>query len=334
MADGTTALPTDSNDHEQMGEKRPDNNLYFPKQNTNGTKPVEDAVLAAAIGTTADADSTSTVIGRLKQLVTTLQARLPAALTGGGGVKVGVVDALPAGTNAIGKLAANSGVDIGDVDVTSEPGAVADNSAFTAGTSIVKTAAGIYQAVVTAPTTGRAAAFRLSLRREVFVAHDMSILALTSSAPAPNDNRSVASDLTDKDGNAIASGFLAIRDTNAKRFVIPMAAWKRLSISAYTPTAFDQAITVQVFVGGDVNPWNHRSAILSFTLPAANRKFTIGEGAVGQGGNTGAATASANDDHYPLAALNAGWPFVTLVLTAAVTPTTGEINIIFARGRN
>jgi len=29
--------------------------------------------------------------------------------------------ALPAGTNAIGKLAANSGVDIGDVDVTSQP---------------------------------------------------------------------------------------------------------------------------------------------------------------------------------------------------------------------
>ena len=30
-----------------------------------------------------------------------------------------ITDALPAGTNAIGKLAANSGVDIGDVDVTS-----------------------------------------------------------------------------------------------------------------------------------------------------------------------------------------------------------------------
>lgn len=34
-------------------------------------------------------------------------------------VQVDVVGALPAGTNAIGKLAANSGVDIGDVDVTS-----------------------------------------------------------------------------------------------------------------------------------------------------------------------------------------------------------------------
>lgn len=36
-----------------------------------------------------------------------------------GHLKVNVIDALPAGTNAIGKLAANSGVDIGDVDVLS-----------------------------------------------------------------------------------------------------------------------------------------------------------------------------------------------------------------------
>lgn len=38
---------------------------------------------------------------------------------GGSELQVDVVGALPAGTNAIGKLAANSGVDIGDVDVTS-----------------------------------------------------------------------------------------------------------------------------------------------------------------------------------------------------------------------
>lgn len=41
---------------------------------------------------------------------------------------VAVMDALPAGTNAIGKLSANSGVDIGDVDVTSIiPGTGATN---------------------------------------------------------------------------------------------------------------------------------------------------------------------------------------------------------------
>ena len=36
-------------------------------------------------------------------------------------MQVDVVASLPAGSNAIGKLAANSGVDIGDVDVTSLP---------------------------------------------------------------------------------------------------------------------------------------------------------------------------------------------------------------------
>ena len=43
------------------------------------------------------------------------------AVTNAGTFAVQVDAALPAGTNAIGKLAANSGVDIGDVDVTSLP---------------------------------------------------------------------------------------------------------------------------------------------------------------------------------------------------------------------
>lgn len=46
----------------------------------------------------------------------------------GGSLTVDVGTALPAGTNAIGKLAANTGVDIGDVDVTSVvPGTSANN---------------------------------------------------------------------------------------------------------------------------------------------------------------------------------------------------------------
>ena len=42
-----------------------------------------------------------------------------AGCVGGTELQVDIVAALPAGTNAIGKLAANTGVDIGDVDVTS-----------------------------------------------------------------------------------------------------------------------------------------------------------------------------------------------------------------------
>lgn len=50
----------------------------------------------------------------------------------GSEMQVDVVAALPAGTNAIGKLAANSGVDIGDVDVTSQPARAATTDAITA----------------------------------------------------------------------------------------------------------------------------------------------------------------------------------------------------------
>ena len=45
-------------------------------------------------------------------------------------MQVDVVASLPAGTNAIGKLAANTGVDIGDVDVTSITGVTMSNAAM------------------------------------------------------------------------------------------------------------------------------------------------------------------------------------------------------------
>ena len=69
-----------------------------------------------ALGTEGEAEATGNggVIGLLK--------RLRKLLEGTGVIKVSKIEeALPAGTNAIGKLAANSGVDIGDVDVTSLP---------------------------------------------------------------------------------------------------------------------------------------------------------------------------------------------------------------------
>lgn len=62
--------------------------------------------------TTIDADT-----GNLGGILTAVQ-RLDDAISGSE-MQVDVVGALPAGTNAIGKLAPNSGVDIGDVDVAS-----------------------------------------------------------------------------------------------------------------------------------------------------------------------------------------------------------------------
>jgi len=64
-----------------------------------------------ALLTTIDADT-----GAIKTAVETIDNAIS-----GTEMQVDVVASLPAGSNAIGKLAANSGVDIGDVDVTSMP---------------------------------------------------------------------------------------------------------------------------------------------------------------------------------------------------------------------
>lgn len=72
-------------------------------------------VPADPFGVNADAASTTgSISAKLRSLATNL-----GAVVAGSELQVDIVGALPAGTAAIGKLAANSGVDIGDVDVTS-----------------------------------------------------------------------------------------------------------------------------------------------------------------------------------------------------------------------
>jgi len=80
------------------------------------------------------AASTSGTDGDYQPLITDTNGRLHTidvstlAALSGNEFQVDIVAALPAGTNAIGKLSANSGVDIGDVDVTSVlPGTGASN---------------------------------------------------------------------------------------------------------------------------------------------------------------------------------------------------------------
>jgi hypothetical protein len=87
-------------------------------------------VTVAGVSTAANQ---TTIIGHLdgvEGLLTTIDADTGtvAGAVSGTEMQVDVVAALPAGTNAIGKLAANSGVDIGDVDVTSvTPGTTASS---------------------------------------------------------------------------------------------------------------------------------------------------------------------------------------------------------------
>ena len=86
------------------------------------------SALAGDVGDTADAAATAGSTGTLHAKQRLMTSQLDSIKTAvetldnaisGSEMQVDVVAALPAGTNAIGKLAANSGVDIGDVDVTS-----------------------------------------------------------------------------------------------------------------------------------------------------------------------------------------------------------------------
>ena len=87
---------------------------------------IDDTV--ATLGTTTYTETTSKglVIGAVRRdantsLVDTTNEVAPLQVNATGELKVAQIQALPAGTNAIGKLAANSGVDIGDVDVLTLP---------------------------------------------------------------------------------------------------------------------------------------------------------------------------------------------------------------------
>ena len=86
-----------------------------------GDVDVTSCALPTGASTSAKQD---TIIGHLdgvEGLLTTIDGDTGtiAGAVSGTEMQVDVVGALPAGTNAIGKLAANSGVDIGDVDVLS-----------------------------------------------------------------------------------------------------------------------------------------------------------------------------------------------------------------------
>lgn len=94
-----------------------------------GTEVQADIVSSALPTGAATAANQSTLIGHVdgvETLLGTIDADT-SALAGavaGTEVQVDVVGSLPAGTNSIGKLGANSGVDIGDVDVTSLPSTI------------------------------------------------------------------------------------------------------------------------------------------------------------------------------------------------------------------
>ena len=86
--------------------------------NASGALYVE--VTTSGLPSSADSEAKQDTIETTLTAIET-DADTIAGAVSGTEMQVDVVASLPAGSNAIGKLAANSGVDIGDVDVTSLP---------------------------------------------------------------------------------------------------------------------------------------------------------------------------------------------------------------------
>lgn len=112
-----------------------DDNDYLQVNIKSGT--VTATVDTTGLATSANQTTIISHVDGVETLLTTIDADTDAIKTAvetidnaiaGTEMQVDIVASLPAGTNAIGKLGANSGVDIGDVDVTSiVPGTGATN---------------------------------------------------------------------------------------------------------------------------------------------------------------------------------------------------------------
>lgn len=231
------------------------------------------------------------------------------------------------GAGATGYIKADGAGSGGDPYVTRRAieEAIADDAAFTAGTSRVLPIGGTYQATVDLIDANDAGAMRLSQRRAVIVRPDFSVLNLSSGTPVPS-----GSDITNTAGGAIVAGDLEIRDTSNHDFVIPMliSGYQDLGIQVTANTAYDQNLTVVVY--GRRTPAQIVATVLSVTLTAGTTFFAIGAGAVGQGGFAGGA-AIVNSNWYNVPLLSAPMPYWGLRFSAVGTPTAGTLTVGIAR---
>jgi hypothetical protein len=134
------------------------------------------------------------------------------------GVHVGHVnvDTIAAGTNAIGKLAANSGVDIGDVDVTSVPtdpfGANADAASATGSISAklkaIATALGV-TAFDLGSGTGGSRTLRLFQDTAQWIGGAGAVTAATQRVTLPSDDPAVAVLGTTADAASVSTSISA-----------------------------------------------------------------------------------------------------------------------------
>ena len=270
---------------------------------------------ATVIGSTIDAavvtDTTGTLSGKLRGLVKWAFERMPAAL---------------GQTTKAASLPVTLASDEDSIGIST--GATDDAAAA----GEIFPAAGVYDNTSTDEVDeGDAGRLRMSKRRALLT--DADYLLTEVDAADLNSGTVVIDGITFHQLQALKLGSEdgATYNTSAT-IIIPLAAsqWKSPWISFKNgSTAHDQAIVVSVYIAPQNSTAlsNPRGRIAQFTIPAtADLALVVGEGTVGQGGNAGTATAS-NLAVYAVQ-VPRGTPYVHLLLSASLAPTTGAFSSI------
>lgn len=199
---------------------------------------------------------------------------------------------------------------------------IADDAAFTAGTSPVLPIGATYQATVDEVNANDIGAPRMTIRRGLITAGDFSILQLTSGTPAP-----AGSDIVGFGGGAIGSADLQIRNSSQHFFYIPMAisGWRKIAIQIAAIATFDQNIAFDVR-GTTGASFESVSNLGTTTLGSGGGSTSIGVGAVGTSGTT-----SGTSGCLAVPAIENGFLYILIIATAAGIPTTGTLQITIIR---
>ena len=224
------------------------------------------------------AASTSGTDGDYQPLITDTNGRLhtndvsTAAALSGSEFQVDVVAALPAGTNAIGKLAANSGVDIGDVDVTSlNPG--------TGATDLGKAEDGAH-------TTGDVGVMGLSVRQD------------TAAATSGTDG-DYQPLITDANGRLHANDVSTAAALSGSEFQVDVVAALPAGTNAIGKLSSNSGVDI-----GDVDVTSvipgSAATNLGKAEDAAHSSSDVGVMALSVRQNTAASTSGTDGDYQPL----------------------------------
>lgn len=190
-------------------------------------------------------------------------------------------------------------------------------------------AAGVYQATVDEVDSGDVGRVRMSRRRALIHAPDHRYFALDGTTPVPS-----GSDIVGLFGATLVAGDFNIRDTNNHFVFIPMAerGWRKLSVVLRSVSAFDQVMTVRLFLAAS-NALNYgllgeitmpASAVAAAFVPAGGLGAALGE-------VVGASTMAAGAV-YPVPAFrDCGIAGIFLRASFSVAPTTGALALYISR---